>query len=68
MSKGCEVITSEVLASKKILCGKRAKYKVRHRDHPYSKSFYVCEDCSPAYKFKMDLAKGSFVVEVLNED
>lgn len=57
----CETVDTSKSSGK---CEGRAKYLVHHKDHPESKSFYVCEKCIPAYNHKMHPdAEPSFIIK-----
>jgi len=49
-------------------CEKKAKYIVRHREHPKNKSFFVCKNCISAYKFKIHpKAEGNFIIKEIKK-
>ncbi len=58
MKKTCEVIEKEHK-----VCGKPAKYIVRHKEH--KKGFLVCEECIVCYKTEAFGRERMFIIEEL---
>ena len=55
--------TCEVIGKKHKLCGKPAKYKVRHKEH--KRTFLVCEGCIGCYRNRAFGQERAFIVEEL---
>ncbi len=53
----------EIIKKNHEICGKPAKYKVRHKDK--KKTFLVCEDDISCYRNKSDSGEDVFIIEEL---